>query len=207
MSSFSKHTLYCILILLFLNRIEAEPIFFKQSSTNDRFKEITKVDITLYKDIMSTDISVFGLYLSMKPEEIVRVINQFDFLYVEKDVFNENRLYLYDDKGNDSDNTLAYLILDENTLDLKEIILYPNMIKYIIGNSKKLLTFEMTNLNSDIVRYFTGPPDQRKKILDIPSLHMESYSYFYKKRNFILTKHKKGQKTNLSLSFVSNSTF
>jgi hypothetical protein len=176
-------------------------------NSSNRFKEITKEDITLYRDIRSADITVFGLYLSMKLEEIVREINQYDFLYVEKDVFNENRLYVYDDKGNDEDNTLAYLILDENTFDLKEIVLYPAMIKYLIGNTKKLLTLEMTNQNSDIVKYFTGLPQERKKILDIPSLHLESYKYYYPTRNFVLTKNKNDKKIQLSLSLVGDSNF
>jgi hypothetical protein len=180
---------------------------FNPAPLNNRFKEITKEDITLYKDIQATDITVFGLYLTMKLEEIVREINQYDFLYVEKDVFNENRLYIYDDQGNDSNNTLAYLILDENTYDLKEIILYPNMIKYLIGNSKKLITLEMTNQNSDIVKYFTGLPEQRKKILDIPALQMESYAYYFPKRNFVLTKNKIDKKTQISLSLVGDSNF
>ena len=143
----------------------------------------------------------------MKLEEIVREINQYDFLYVEKDVFNENRLYVYDDKGNDEDNTLAYLILDENTFDLKEIVLYPAMIKYLIGNTKKLLTLEMTNQSSDIVKYFAGLPQERKKILDIPSLHLESYKYYYPTRNFVLTKNKNDKKIQLSLSLVGDSNF
>ena len=207
MSSSYRHTLYYILLLLIFSGNELQAINFENGKIFNRFKEITKEDITLYRNIESTDITVFGLYLNMKLEEIVREINQYDFLYVEKDVFNENRLYLYDDKGNDSDNTLAYLILDENTFDLKEIVLYPNMIKYLIGNSKKLLTMEMTNQNSDIVKYFTGLPQQRKKILDIPSLNMESYAYYFPKRNFVLTKYKNDQKIQLSLSLVGNSTF
>jgi hypothetical protein len=168
------------------------------------FKEITEVDITQFKDIKSNEITVFGLYLNMKLEEIVQEINKYDFLYVEKDVFNKNRLYIYDDKANNADNTLAYLILDENTYDLKEIVLYPNMIKYLIGNSKKLLTLEMTNMNSDIVKYFSGLPTQRKKVIDIPSLHMESYEYFFPDRNFVLTKNKNDTKINISLSMVSS---
>jgi len=171
------------------------------------FKEITKVDITEYKDIKSTEITVFGLYLNMKLEDIVKEVDKYDFIYVEKDVFNENRLYLYDDKATNADNTLAYLILDENTFDLKQIVLYPNMIKYLIGNTKKLLTLEMINQNSDIVKYFTGLPDQRKKVMDIPSLHMESYEYFFPDRNFVLTKNKNDSEIKIYLSLVNNSSY
>jgi hypothetical protein len=206
-SSKFKHTLFLFLLLFILYGNEAISNNHKPGNTSNRFKEITKEDITLFRDIKSTDITVFGLYLSMKLEEIVREINQYDFLYVEKDVFNENRLYVYDDKGNDMNNTLAYLILDENTFDLKEIVLYPAMIKYLIGNSKKLLTLEMINQNSDIVKYFTGIPQQRKKILDIPSLHLESYTYYYPTRNFVLTKNKNDKKIQLSLSLVGDSNF
>jgi hypothetical protein len=201
-----KYTLFIALSLFFSSTsiTEARTHF---PLSNTRFTEITKADITTCPNIKSKDITVFGLYLSMKLEEIVREINQYDFLYVEKDVFNENRLYIYDDKGNDSDNTLAYLILDENTFDLKEIILYPNMIKYLPGNSKKLLTLEMTNYRSDIVRYFTGIPEPRKKILDIPSLKMESYSYYYQNRNFVFTKNKIDKKIQISFSLVENSNY
>ena len=80
------------------------------------------------------------------------------------------------------------------------------MIKYLIGNSKKLLTLELLNQNSDIVKYFTGSPEQRKKILDIPSLNMESYTYYFPKRNIVLTKYKNDQKFRLSLSLVVDST-
>ena len=81
------------------------------------------------------------------------------------------------------------------------------MIKYLIGQSKKLLTLEMINQKSDIVKYFTGLPAERKKIIDIPSLHMESYEYYFPDRNFVLTKNKNDKKTQVSLSLVSNSPY
>jgi hypothetical protein len=204
---FFRHTFIILLILFFtgikdLPASNSEPFKFQ-----NRFREMTREDITIYKDIKSTDITVFGLYLSMKLEEIVRELNQYDFLYVEKDVFNENRLYIYDDKGNDSDNTLAYLILDENTYDLKEIILYPNMIKYLQGNSKKLVTLEMINSRSEIVQYFAGTTKERKKILDIPSLKMVSYAYFFPERNFVVTKNKIDKKIQISFSLVEGTNF
>ena len=201
-----RHILRYIFLLVVLINV-AEAANFENPKSSTRFKEITKEDITLYKDIKSSDITVFGLYLTMKLEEVVSELNQYDFLYVEKDVFNENRLYIYDDKATNADNTLAYLILDENSLDLKQIVLYPNMIKYLIGNSKKLLTLEMTNLNSDIVKYFSGLPNQRKKVIDIPSLQMESYDYFFPDRNFMLTKNMSDHKIQISLSLVSNSIY
>lgn len=201
-----KHIFRYIFLLVVLINV-AEAANFENPKSSSRFKEITKEDITLYKDIKSSDITVFGLYLTMKLEEVVSELNQYDFLYVEKDVFNENRLYIYDDKATNADNTLAYLILDENSLDLKQIVLYPNMIKYLIGNSKKLLTLEMTNLNSDIVKYFSGLPNQRKKVIDIPSLQMESYDYFFPERNFMLTKNKSDHKIQISLSLVNNSIY
>ena len=122
MSIISRNLFQYLLIffILFGNKTIARNSYPEKPITS--FKEITKVDITEFKDLKSTEISVFGLYLNMKLEEIVTEVNKYDFLYVEKDVFNENRLYVYDDKGNDSDNTLAYLILDESTLNLKEII-------------------------------------------------------------------------------------
>ena len=207
MSSINKHTLFLFLLLLVIIGNSTLAGNSEYGKVNNRFKEITKEDITLYRNIESKDITIFGLYLTMKLEDIVRELNQYDFLYVEKDVFNENRLYIYDDTGNDSGNTLAYLILDKNTFDLKEIVLYPNMIKYLIGNSKKLLTMEMANQNSDIVKYFTGLPMQRKKILDIPTLQMESYAYYFPNRNFVFTKNKIDKKIQLSLSIVGDSNF
>lgn len=207
MSSFFRYPLHYLLILFILIGNETLAIDSYPEKTFNSLKEITKVDITEFKDIKSTEIMVFGLYLNMKLEEIASAVNQYDFIYVEKDVFNETRLYLYDDKATNDDNTLAYLILDENTLDLKEIVLYPNMIKYLIGNSKKLLTLEMINSNSDIVKYFTGVPAERKKILDIPSLHIESYEYYFPNRNFKLTKNRNEKKIHISLSLVCNSTY
>jgi hypothetical protein len=205
-SSFFRSPLPYLLIVFILIENEANTFNLSPNTSIKNFKEITQFDITVFKDIKSADITVFGLYLNMKLEDIVSEVNQHDFLYVEKDVFNENRLYLYDDKANNADNTLAYLILDENTLDLKEIVLYPNMAKYLIGNSKKLLTLEMINLNSDIVRYFTGMPAPRKKTIDITSLHMETYEYYYPNRNFVITKNKNEKKIQISFSLVSNST-
>ena len=155
-SSFFRYPKHYFFILFILIGNETSAITVYPGKAYIPFKEITKVDITEYKDIKSTEITVFGLYLNMKLEDIVKEVDKYDFIYVEKDVFNENRLYLYDDKATNADNTLAYLILDENTFDLKQIVLYPNMIKYLIGNTKKLLTLEMINQNSDIVKYFTG---------------------------------------------------
>jgi hypothetical protein len=178
---------------------------FGSSGKPEKLVEMTRFDITEYKDIQAKDISIFGIYLTMKTEELLNTLEASPFIYLEKDIFLENRFYLYDRQKKDDKNILlAYLVLGESDTGIKEITLYNGIIRYLTGNSKLLLTYDILNKNSYIVTFFTGYPSYRELIIDIPKIGLKTYAYYYREKNFIVSKNISKDNVSLTFSLVLN---
>jgi hypothetical protein len=178
------------------------------SDAPKKFIELTTTDITNFKDLNGKNISIFGIHLSMKTEELLNLVEKNGNFILEKDIFNENRFYVYDKEfENGKKIALAYLYLGEKDTGIKEIILYKDIHKYLVGNSKYLFTYEIFNKNSYIVKYFTGFPSHRELILDIPILGLKSYAYYYPDKNFIVTRNLSDTDATITLSLVLKMNF
>ncbi|MEA3495311.1 MAG: hypothetical protein U9R42_04680 [Bacteroidota bacterium] len=158
-------------------------------SKRKRYKEITKTDITKYKDISSSEIMIFGIHLNMKINEVKTEINKNKNIFLQEDPFNSRRFYLYE--KNSTQAPLCYLKWDDNNdkSGLQEVVFYFKFIKYLPGISKNLLTLEVINKNSEIVKTFMGYPTRKELSLQIPSLGIKTYSYYYPERNFKINRY------------------
>lgn len=168
------------------------------ATTRKRYKEITKTDITKYKDITSKEILVFGIHLDMTQNEVRNIVDKSGQLFFKADPFNDNRLYLYDNEN----NALAYFIWSDssNVKGLQEIIFYYGFSKYMVGASKNLLTMEVINKNSEIVKDFIGYPNYKEITLDLPSLGLKSFSYYYSEKKFKVNRNISDSGTSISFS-------
>jgi hypothetical protein len=141
----------------------------------------------------------------MKTEELLNLAeNNKNFIF-EKDIFNENRYYVYDRTlENGKKIALAYLYLGGKDTGIKEITLYSGIHKYLVGNTKFILTYDVFNRNSYIVKYFTGIPSKRELLLEIPRLGLKSYAYYYPEKNFMVTRNISDTEVTIKFSLILN---
>jgi hypothetical protein len=139
----------------------------------------------------------------MKMEELLNLDEKNSNIFFEKDVFNENRYYIYEQgKGGLKSAALAYISFGSGDTGISCITLYSSMIRYIEGRAKYMLTYDILNKSSYIVRNFSGLPTKRETVIDIPRLGLKSYAYIYPEKNFIVTRHMSENGTTLTFSFV-----
>ncbi len=149
------------------------------------FKEITQTDITSFKDIIATGIVVFGINFNMSIEKALEVIDNNTLVFMEVDPFNNNRYYLYDyEVVKGKYVPLAYFIWDEEGEILHEILLYQGFSKYLVGGSQNLLSTDVINRHSDLVKNFIGYPSRKEIVLDIPAIGVKSFCYYYPDHDF-----------------------
>ena len=187
-------------ILFFLGSFSfAQPL---ETNSRKTKKEIIKTDITKYTDITADEILVFGAALNMDYQTVERELSRYPEVYMKVDPFNENRFYLYENDFLNGNNViLAYFIWDEEKKALQEIVLYFGFIKYLVGNSKNLLTTEVINKDSRIIQEFLGPPTEKEITLDIEVLGLKSFSYFYPERKFKVIRNISDDKSSIAFSF------
>ena len=161
--------------------------------------EITENDITKYPEIKSNEISVFGIRLGMKKLDLNELESQNENLYFEIEKHYDGserkdyRIYVYDKHGygpkeksifswfkrlfNIKRDCILYLIWDENCNDLRRITFYEQFQPYLIGLSKKILTFDSFDINSKISLEYLGNPDDKKVTLDLTSFKLITYFF------------------------------
>ncbi|HPD65423.1 MAG TPA: hypothetical protein P5050_06790 [Bacteroidia bacterium] len=177
-------------------------------SVRKTYKEITKTDITRYEDITATEILIFGISFNMSINEALEVIKLNDKVFFEVDPFNSNRYYLYDyEIVKERYLPLAYFIWDENGQKLLEIIIYTGFTKYLVGNTKKLLTLDVINKNSLIVKTFMGYPVKKEVTLDLPSIGLKTFCYYYPNHNFKIFRNITDESTSISLGICRELIF
>jgi len=177
-------------------------------SVRKTYKEITKTDITRYEDITATEILIFGISFNMSINEALEVIKLNNKVFFEVDPFNSNRYYLYDyEIVKERYLPLAYFIWDENGQKLLEIIIYTGFTKYLVGNTKKLLTLDVINKNSLIVKTFMGYPVKKEVTLDLPSIGLKTFCYYYPNHNFKIFRNITDESTSISLGICRELIF
>lgn len=161
--------------------------------TNKSHYDLLNYDITMLKKFDPWKISVFGVYLGMKIEEAEAIFENHRVAYIVQDKFNNNRYYLYDYKKENGKNIpLAYFKWDNRDSGLKEIIIYPGFARFLVGETKKLVTSESLNFSSYLVKNFLGYPAKKLVTLNVPSIQMKNTSYFYPDKNFQVIKQVSG---------------
>lgn len=167
------------------------------------FYELTTTDITKNSEITAINIKVFGLYLSMKLEEVLPILKHNLNIYLKQDPYNSNRYYLYDrEKYNGKDIVMAYLIWGNDNIGLKEIVLYHGFLKFMVGNSRMLLTYDAIDKHTYIYSSYLGFPSRMEVILDIPDIKMKSTAFYYPNKNFKIIKTVSEQVVSFSMSLV-----
>jgi hypothetical protein len=122
--------------------------------------EITKDDLTKYPGISSDKISVAGIRLGMKKEEIIKIIEKKNWGYEEKydPLTSENR-FIVNDKlsllGKEPANLfrLEWNITDD---ELKAITFFSGFKDFLAGETKKLLTSEAADPLSGFMKSVLG---------------------------------------------------
>jgi|GEM_PF-1314504 len=172
------------------------------------YKEITHTDITKYPDIYSTEILIFGISFSMSISDALEKIEDNQFVYFSIDPFNNNRYYLYDyEQLNGKNIPLAYFIWDQNGVVLLEVVFYQGFKKHMVGDAKKLLSLDIINKNSDIVKNFMGYPVKKETTLDIPSIGLKTFCYYYPNHNFKIFRNITDQTSSISFSICRELLF
>jgi hypothetical protein len=176
--------LFGITIFLTLLSHASQPDDAKKTKTINLL-EITQVDITKYANIIASEIQIFGISFDMSIEIALQTVDKNPFVFFEVDPFNSSRYYLYDYMTQNAKHLpLAYFIWDEFGQKIEEVILYTAFERYLVGASKNLLSIDVINKHSDIVKEFMGYPTRKETTLDIPSISVKTFCYYYPEHDF-----------------------
>lgn len=209
LAHFAQTKYFFLISFLFLSA-------FTPSSTDDdakktavaSFSEITSTDITALPEIVASEITIFGISFTTTLEKAIEILADNQLVFLEVDPFNNNRYYLYDyEIVNNKHLPLAYFIWDEFGVKLQEVILYKAFSKYLVGRSKDLLTMEVINKHSEVVRDFIGYPSRKETTLDIPSIKMTTFCYYYPDHDFKVIRSVTEKGTSISFGLISNLDF
>lgn len=153
------------------------------SQDNSAEIEITDTDITLYPDLKSNKISVFGIQIGMTRTEVNKILSENSQLHYHIDdnhTSSDYRIYVYDrNKDNEKQNCILYLIWTDNNKELTEIVIYGDFAPYLKGATSKLLTFEGLDYNSKLSKDYLGYPNKTKVTLDVPPIGLKETTYYY----------------------------
>jgi len=179
-----------------------------KKTTLASFNEITSTDITALPEIVASEITIFGIGFTTSLEKAIEILEENTMVFLEVDPFNNNRYYLYDyEIVNNKHLPLAYFIWDEFGFKLQEVILYKAFSKYLVGRSKDLLTMEVINKHSEVVKDFIGYPSRKETTLDIPSIKMTTFCYYYPDHDFKVIRSVTEKGTSISFGLISNLDF
>jgi hypothetical protein len=112
------------------------PLIFKSGEEY----EITKIDITTIPNINSLKISVKGIKLGDSKEQVMKILGH-------PDEINEMGIYFYKESS-----APLFAIVFDNENNVRRIVLFPSFAKYVIGNTKKLLSHQIAT--DEELRYF-----------------------------------------------------
>jgi hypothetical protein len=182
----------------------------KDDGSNQKrtYKEITKTDITKYASIKANEILVFGISFKMNINQAMEVVDKKPNIYFRVDPFNDNRYYLFDiEKRNGKNIALGYFIWDDSGLLLKEIILYTGFTKYLVGDSRSLLTLDVINKNARVVKTFMGYPARKETSLDLPSIGLKSFNYYYPNHSFKVIRNFNDNGSSIAFGLINEKSF
>lgn len=145
------------------------PLIFK---TGEEY-EITKIDITTIPNINSLKISVKGIKLGDNKEQVMKLLGH-------PDEINEMGIFFY----KESTSPLFAIVFDSEN-SIRRIVLFPSMAKYVIGNTKKLLS-HLIATDDELRYYLLGIEDDKIKS---PTGRV---TYRYLKEGFEITYFKMG---------------
>lgn len=112
--------------------------------------EITSVDITTIPNINSLKIAVKGIKLGDSKDFVIKSLGH-------PDEINEMGIYFYKDKSNP-----IFAIVFDNEDTVRRLVLFPALSKYVVGNTKKLLSHQIAT--DDELRYhLLGVEDEKIK--------------------------------------------
>jgi len=122
------------------------PLIFKYGEEY----EITKIDITTIPNINSLKISVKGVKLGDSKEHVMKILGH-------PDEINEMGIYFY----KESSAPLFAIVFDYEN-NVRRIVLFPSFAKYVIGNTKKLLSHQIAT-DEELRYYLLGIEDDKIK--------------------------------------------
>ncbi|HPB03037.1 MAG: hypothetical protein RB294_08570 [Bacteroidales bacterium] len=185
--------------ILFILFSLAGIVAFSQGSS--LYAEITKTDITLTTGFTMDKVSIFGIHLGMTAEEVINTLAGNNNLYYYEDKTHgtkDYRIYVYDtDETGKKKNCILYLIWTENRSELNRITVFNDFETYLQGNTKKLLSTEAVDSNSDFYKTHLGAPDSSAVTLDLPSIGYKHTTFYYPDKFLQVTLKQDGDKASV----------
>ncbi len=170
-------------------------------STNTTY-EITKTDITQLSKGKLENISVFNVKLGASLNNVQKTIDAQEGLDLVEDLFTNHRYYLYDKQQNRNQQVpIAYLKWNEKDQNLSEIIIYPGISKYLVGDTKKLVSKKVIDSQSNLPEEFIGEPNKEEVLVDIPSINLQNTAYYFPNKDCQVIKQKMNGKIAYTFGF------
>ncbi len=144
-----------------------------------------QVDITTDKDFKSTQVAIFGLKLGLTVKQAEQIWNANDSLVAKYDNLTSDgstRYYIYDkNSAGEAQNCLIYAIWNKGDTTLARITFFTEMYKYLKGKTRRMLSFDAIDKNSELSKSFLGKPDKVEVTLDIPDIDFRHKMYYFYK--------------------------
>jgi S1-C subfamily serine protease len=161
-----------------------------------RVYELTKVDITKEASFRSSQASVFGVMLNMSKNEVWTKLERQSSLDVKENRTNKTWSVA---RKNDDREIMALFWADGDSL--VKIYLRADFAADLQGNSKRLVTLEVLDVQSDLVRSYLGRPN---RVVDATNRNLKEagvkfsvlrYCYYEKGIEFLSKEFDNGSKT------------
>lgn len=183
-------------IILFILISFAGIAAFSQSASTH--VEITENDITLTPLLSMDKVSIFGIHLGMTVEEVMDTWAGNDNLYYYEDKNHgtkDYRIYVYDTDGfGEKKDCILYLIWTDNRSALNRVTVFNDFESYLQGKTKKLLSTEAVDNNSEFFRTYLGAPESSAVTLDLPSIGYRHTTFYYPQKCLQVTLKEDGDK-------------
>ena len=165
--------------------------------------ELTEDDITNYPQLNADKISVYGIRLGMKQEEVKKILDDNKtILYKDDPQKTDIRIYVYykTDIGMRG-STILYLIWKDGSKELTHIVVYKDLSDKMKGETKKLFEQDAVNPDSELFKNYLGSSDGEMVTLDIPSIQSKITEYYHNAKGIKIIMNKYGEETKYFFGF------
>ena len=168
------------------------PVVLLMSVANAQHVELTTTDLVTSNTFSCEKASVYGVHLGMSFAEAQEVLNKQSNLrwWIDKGhTTSDNRIYV-NEKVGDDEAELLYLIWSEGRERLNKIVLFESMETRLVGKTKKLLSTDAIEPDSEFYRTYVGAAQSEEVTLDVDIIGLKHITYYYPDRYFQLIRKK-----------------
>ncbi len=154
-----------------------------------KFVEISERNPLEIPDFNAKAARVWGITLGTRVSDVQEALKNHPELKLEADRTSSTRYYLYGDDPATRKNEnflIAYLIWNDKTRGLNEIVLYSAACPFLHWDQSPLFNGTCLDPGSQVYTNFLGKPAKEEIEVDVPEIGLKSVRYYYPGKNLFL---------------------